>query len=374
MKKLDLKLNESDLTATQFAQLRGIPTLKELALDMSDCPNVTNIDPVLKLGDLTTLTLKLRNSGVAILHPNSNLKRLTLGLEQRHVAQLSSIERFTSLTDLTLDFGFSKDLRNLPSFHNFRSVTTLTLNLYDTEVRDLGPLAPMQKLTSLTLVLEKPLSLAPLRRLTKLSELNLNVRYEANEEFLNELVALLTSLTSLEAVKLDLPEIVDWTALQGIQNLKLKRLTLVCGHPVTTLTLPENLPQLEELTVDLSATMVDELKGLENINCSLKRLTLRLGDKVTKLTLPKRLSQLEELAIDLSRTNVHGLEAFENIPNQLGQLAIELDPEVTVLTLPKAKELRLTLVGVEFSDRIQTANVPSDTKLHMEIKQGTENY
>ena len=233
--------------------------------------------------------------------------------------------------------SLSFDGSDLVGLERLKGLTSLSLNLKNSNVTSLAELEHLQALTSLTLVLgDKVRSLAGLERLKGLTSLTLDLGDNWRVTSLSELEKL-TELTELTLI-FGYSEI---TSLAELEKLKgLTSLTLVLGGKVRSLAGLERLKGLTSLTLDLgfnwrvtSLAFLGRLKGLTSLKlvlgysdvispaileqlkgpASLTLVLSRYGSELTSVTELKQLKGLTSLTLDLRRSSVKGLAELEQL-------------------------------------------------------------
>jgi DNA-binding transcriptional ArsR family regulator len=173
------------------------------------------------------------------------------------------------------------------------------LNLWNTQVTDLAPLARMAALASLYLS-ESPVSdLGPLARLTALTSLKLNYTKVAD-------LAPLAGLTALTSLELNNTEVADIAPLAGLHSLMSLSLR---ATPVAKVTPLASLTALT--TLDLRGTFVEDVTPLAKLTAltSLDLHETRIND-VTPLV---GLNAL--IALDLQGTKPMDVAPLAKLPN-----------------------------------------------------------
>jgi hypothetical protein len=212
----------------------------------------------------------------------------------------------------------SAKLASLEGITNAPHLQTLSLDLANTVVPSLAPVAALQELKTLTLNLGKS-------QITHLDELNgMSKLTTLTVKLTNKQVPDLTSLQNIPSLE-DLRirhadiQINDRTEVDISDELRVPALTqlkrLTVEFPERKLTrLPDwpALPNLEELTVELQKTKVQHLPSFTPV-AGLHRLTLHVAqselDDLPDLSI---LTRLQEFHANLSGTGIQGISVGEN--------------------------------------------------------------
>ena len=224
----------------------------------------------------------------------------SLNLANTRIADLAPIARFTMLQSLDLCGAPVSDLAPLTNLTALES-----LDLGGTQVSDLAPLANLTELESLDLGETLVSDLVPLANLTALESLMLSwmpvssLVPLANLTALRELdlwgtpvsdLAPLANLTELESLDLGGTQVSD---LVPLANLTALRELDLWGTPVSDLAPLANLTALESL--DLGGVQVSNLRPLANL-LALRKLDLK-GARASELAVDKLRNELPECKI-----------------------------------------------------------------------------
>lgn len=196
-------------------------------------------------------------------------------------------------TKLTFQFGAFRFLEKVPP--EVAELTMLRhLQLNDTNVSDISPIATLTGLTSLNIDRTQVFDLAPLTTLTNLMSLWL----ERTDVFD---IAPLAALKDLYELRLDKTQISDLAPLAGLKHLQKIRLDNTRVHDLAPFSATTTLRELE-----LTNTMVRDLAPLAALSV-LRRLTLD-GTLVFDL---RPITSMTELGVD--RSSSKGL-SFRRTP------------------------------------------------------------
>jgi hypothetical protein len=264
-------------------------------------------------------------------------------LKKLEMTEPLNLERFTwlssnSIEELSLTAAESSNsIAGLNSLSKCRSLKKLTLDLADSQVKDLTPLVGLMQLRQLTLHLNK-YQLAELKVLPQLNE--------------------------LQGLTLDVGQIEDLQPLEQLKGLtQLQEFTIdILGNmddwqPLIRL---KELPRLQKVTLNLSSFTMSDLRSLEQLHGlpQLQKLALKLhvmGDN-SGLKPLEQFKELTQLSLEFSNNSKvpERLEAF----TRLEQLAIDLglskariaDMLKPLNAMPRLKELALDIGIQEESD------------------------
>lgn len=295
----------------------------------------------------------------------------------------TALSRGHALKSLTLDISESRidDLTPLAQLHG---ITKLSLNLSDSEVRDLAPLTKLSALTQLTLTTGPVDDLTPLAQLPTLTYLNLDVSSGAVRD-----LTPLTKLTKLTELNLNLGFYEgDLTPLTILPALKLLALRLG-GSKIYDLMPLAKLPAFTQLSLDFSGSEVNDLRPLTKLP-ALTQLTLDTGEEggviaggnghisaifsrseVQDLTILTQLSGLAQLTLNISGSNVKDLTPLTKLA-KLTHLTLDSRySKVSDLTplakIPALSHLVLNVSDSEVHDLTQLSKLSALTRLSLEI-------
>lgn len=274
------------------------------------------------------------------------LKKLDMSepLNLEHFTWLSS----DSIEELSLTAANSSNsIAGLTSLSKCRSLKKLTLNISSSQVSDLQPLTRLSNLTQLTLDLRfnrQVRDLQPLLQLQGLRELSL---YLGNSQVPD--LQPLAQLSGLTQLRVDLSsqvftlissQVHDLQPLAQLKNLT--QLSLVLGdNQVSDLQPLAQLNGLTLLSLDLSRSEVSDLRPLAQLN-RLKQLTLNLNTRqVRDLQQLRHLQELTNLSLEFNYNSPVG-DVLAQLKG-LTQLSLFIyDTQVSNLhQLTQVKELTL---------------------------------
>jgi Leucine-rich repeat (LRR) protein len=258
------------------------------------------------------LSLKATSSsnsiaGLASLSRCRSLKKLTLDLRDSQVRDLQPLGQLKELTQLTLYFRDSQ-VRDLQSLGQLKELMQLTLYLRDSQVRDLQSLGQLKELTELTLELDAS-QIGSLELLANLSNrmrltINVNVAKMSNLEpltKLNNLAQLTLNLSDSQASNLD--------PLAKLSNLTQLTLELRGSQP-SNLDPLAKLSNLTQLTLELRGSQPSNLDALAKLS-NLTQLTLMTSDPSDD-SQPSNLQMLAKLS-KLSHLRFYGFRHVNNL-------------------------------------------------------------
>ena len=261
-------------------------------------------------------------SSLAGLEQLKNLTSLTLDLSDSQIPSLAGLDQLKSLTSLTLSVPTSQ-VTNLDGLKRLKSLASLTLNnLSGSQIDSLAGLEEVRGLTSLSInrVSAPPIaSLAGLEQLKSLSSITLDLSG-------SPVVSLpgLEHLKRLTSLTLDLWEsrIANLAGLERLDSLTSLTLHL-SDSPIASLIGLEQLKSLTSLTLYLSFSPVASLAGLERLDC-LTSLTLYLSDsRISTLAELAKLKGLTSLTLGLSDSGIASLAGLEQLTS-LRSLSLDL--------------------------------------------------
>ena len=327
------------------ADVHGFLEVSSFPIDISSLlppPQLVSIpDPNLaaairqKIGDSITTHTLLDLTQLDV--PNSGITDIT-GLEHAH-----------SLTYLVLGGqGTAQGIANNNRVSNFSpltGLTNLTLDLSQSSLSDVAPLAGLKNLMELNLMNNHILDVAPLANLKNLTLLNLSSNNISD-------VAPLAGLKNLTDLSLIGNDISDVALLADLKNLTNLSLTVNNTSDVSLLANLKNLTELA-LTVNKSSD-VAPLAGLTNLT----RLYLS-GNNISDVSFLANLKNLTSLGI---QGNISDVAPLANLKN-LHSLDLTFNNISDVAPLASLKNLTLlTLTGNNISDVAPLANLK---KLHV---------
>jgi internalin A len=199
-------LNLSFTRVKDLSPLTGLTQLKNL--DFYECPRLTNLSPLSNLTGLQSLNLQ-ECLGVRDLSPLSNLPELQR-LDLRECRNLRNFPSLLSTGIQSLELLNTKirDLSPLASLTGLQR-----LNLGNTGVRNLSPLSSLIELRSLELSGTRVTNLSPLSSFTKLQRLDL-----AGTRVMD--LSPLSSLIELQSLSLLGTKVTDLSPLSGLSRLR----------------------------------------------------------------------------------------------------------------------------------------------------------
>jgi hypothetical protein len=306
---------------------------------------------------LREFEVKFVGSTLLGLRQLKTLTTLTLDLHNSQITSLAGLEALKALTTLTLDLGYL-EITSLAELATLRTLTTLTLHLSGSGITSLAELEGLKALTTLTLHLSgsEITSLAALEELKALTTLTLHLSGSRITS-----LAELKGLKALTALKLDLGYS-EITSLAGLATLQtLTTLTLDLNHSeITSLAELATLQTLTTLTLkSLYSSKIISLAELATLQ-TLTTLTLDLGNsKITSLAELQGLKALTTLTLHFgiskitSLVELQGLKALTTLTLDLENSKITSLAELatlqtlTTLTLDLKNSKITSLAGLE---------------------------
>jgi len=216
----------------------------------------------------------------------------TLDLSESRVQDISPLAHLSSLLILDLTATLVQDISPLAHLSSLQ-----ILNLNETQVQDISPLAQLSSLHTLDLNDTQVQNISPLAHLSSLGNLDLS------ETHINDIspLAQLSSLEDLDLSETQVEDIKPLAQLSSLRNLKLS------GTQVQDISPLAQLSSLEDL--DLSGTQVEDIRPLAQLS-SLRNLNLR-ETQVREISPLAQLSSLQVL--DLSGTQVQNIRPLAQI-------------------------------------------------------------
>ncbi len=345
--------------------LINIKSLSELGkltcLDLSECNNVFDLEPLAGLITLTSLNLRCCEQ-VSDLHALSGLVAIE-SLDLFCCEQVADLQPLSGLTSLrSLNLHCCQQVQDLQALKNLTSLASLDLTACE-QVTDLSPLANLASLASLDLTQCKQVKdLQPLAGLTELTTLSLawctqfpDLRPLAHLKHLTDLsltgcqqvadLSPLTSLTSLSALYLaHCDQITDVQPLSELKSLEV--INLSGCHRVTDLQPLWALLDLRELVFEnAGAQSFEFVKPLLDRLYQLRIFNTQFSD------LDENLQGTREFEDVIDKVRSH----FEDL--EYGQ-ATETEVKVFVLGNGRIGKTQLVrrLMGDEFDESISSTH------------------
>lgn len=162
-----LELYEGKIS--DVSPLSGLTELTSLAVAYNQ---ISDLRPLANLRQLTSLSLT--NNEISDVSPLSNLTQLTrLVLDYNQIGDFTPLAGLTDLTHLGLGGNGISDLTSLsPVLLDLPQLTSL--EIFTSQISDLGPLSVLTQLTSLDLRANQISDLSPLSDLSRLQSLSLS--------------------------------------------------------------------------------------------------------------------------------------------------------------------------------------------------------
>jgi internalin A len=180
------RLSSLDVASTECGDLSSLSDAAQLrSLDLSQCENITNLDPIGRMPNLRFLSLRgckglMSISGLASAR---RLARLEVDIGAPPL-DLTDVAEITSLTDLTIG---GEDLADLSPLSRLSALERLDI-VGCIQVQDLRPLVPLKQLKCLILSgCEGITDFTPLGHMKQLVELWLDGTLVKDLSFVNEL-------------------------------------------------------------------------------------------------------------------------------------------------------------------------------------------
>ena len=263
---------------SDLSPLQGLTNLKELSLVSN---TIRDLTPIQRLRSITTLSIGgAQVSDLSPLHNFRALRVLTLGSPK--ATDLSPLGDIDALEELTIGG------EQVPGLPVLRHLKVLYLN--DGAPVDLSPIGQLGQLEKLYIYGPLKLNLAPLRRLTKLSDLSLMEIADLVSLMQVEDLAAIGELRALRKLALWQVLVTNLAFVRGLNNLT--EFTAV-RTPISDITGIEQAAALT--TVTLNSTRVVEISPL---------LTLPNLRELSVLSTPARsdiLTVLEQRGVKVHR-------------------------------------------------------------------------
>jgi Leucine-rich repeat (LRR) protein len=271
-----------------------------------------------------------------------------LSIEGERISSIDWLAKFKHLTTLELNLNNSQ-VTELSRLKELTTLISLNLYLYNTKITDLSELRELKNLATLNLYLDisKITDLSFLKELTNLTTLNLNLNGSQIDD-LNVLKEL-TGLTRLDLV-LDY-QMTDLSSLKKLASLTTLNLNLNYSE-ITDLSILKELTSLTALNLVLNLQITD-LSALKELT-SLTTLNLNnLSAAQTDLSFLKKLTGLTTLNLDLNSSQITDLSVLKELTG-LTALDLVLNYQITDLGILKEKTslttLNLNLGGSQITD------------------------
>ena len=327
-----------------IAPLAGLTHLENL--DIAGNP-ITNFRPLAKLRQLGTLSVGVER--VSDLHQHIvDLTQLkSLGFTGGPLPDLHLLKTLPHLESLSLYFDAVNDL-NLQSLVGLIQLKSLTI--WESQVRDVSPLAKMTHLEELYLAALGISDIRPLAGLTQLKSLSLWVNQVSD-------IRPLAGLKNLEFLELTENQISDVSPLAGLVNLETLWLE---GNPIQDASPLSNLPKLEHVDINIPrspavsipdpnlAAAVRKALGLGRnapiTKQAMQRLTVLEAreNQIRNLTGLEHATQLTKL--ELWRNQIRNLTPLANL-TQLRDLRVDENQISDTRPLTKLTQLEVLHIG-----------------------------
>ena len=170
-----LHLETCQIDDEDLVYISNLTNLKSLYLGNSSYEgnNITNIEPIKKLTNLTTL--RLDNNDIIDISALKELVNLEeLALRGNNISDLEPISNLTQLTDLSLgrdNYGTGNPISTLQPLRNLTNLLDLEIAMCN--ITDISPLAGSTKLQTLDLMCNEVTDISPLENLSNLRSLQL---------------------------------------------------------------------------------------------------------------------------------------------------------------------------------------------------------
>lgn len=377
--------------------------LKKLTLNLDS--SVENLPDFDSLTGLTCLALTLNDVELPSSFTKlTELTSLTLDLKRTRTRQLPSFEKFTKLTNLSLTLNPGVKTPGIDSISALAKATKLTdlkLDLQNSDVQDISPLAALTSLKSLDIDLtcneqvpegcHKITDFGVLSKITSLKTLTIHLNWSdahllpdlaglslsglviflegrstASEE--SQQVARIMQLTKASNIVLNLPA-VRFERFPLIPADQIRYLTLnIPGSSVDNLDSISDQKQLRGLIINLENDKhiwnLPALDALKSLGC----ISLLLhGSGIDDLSELKELDGLLSLFLDLRESQVSKLPSLRELHLQTGTLI--LNSEIADLQQIQGWDF-LDTVTVDYKHFASLAAMPhSVTNLNFMVRQ-----
>lgn len=296
--------------------LSELTNLTHLILHIGGNGNeVINLEPLAKLTNLTYLTIEFASGGEneaeTFADEINRARSYTFQFSRNYAINLEPLSKLVNLTELSLDLSGSQG-GGLEPLSKLVKLTKLNLNLDESQVSSLEPLSNLANIRELNLLLLKSQvsSLEPLSKLHSLTKLKLLIRD-------NEVVNLepLTKLTGMAQLEID----IDDGQVSGLEPLsKLTNLTqfnLTLDHSdLRNLESLSKLTNLNELNIDINVT-VKNLEPLSKL-INIPQLNLMLSySQISSLEPLSKLTNLAKLKLETGLSKVNSLDPLSKLTN-----------------------------------------------------------
>ncbi|WEV67296.1 InlB B-repeat-containing protein [Bifidobacterium sp. ESL0769] len=258
-------------THNAVSSLEGAQYLTNLTEITLDSGTVSDLTPLSGLTKLNSIILS--NNRISDLKPLKNLTNLTtLTLSDNRITDLSGIENLTSLNILLLE-GSSR-------------------SYYDTPTNQIQDLTPLRKLTKLTRLNISDNAISDLNGIQNLTSLNTLFASGSSSRITNNIRSLtpLKRLTSLNELELENNNISDITPLASLDRLLILDLS---NNPINN-----NIKPLSEIHglgyLKLNSTGTVTLDGLKDLAPHLRQLEIS-GNEISDLKPLSEFSMLTDL-------------------------------------------------------------------------------
>lgn len=236
---------------TDSVQVTDIKVITAIAeLDLSDNPYIQNIDPLVRLLNLTTLNIS--GTKISDLTPIRNLTELTtLDLSNTSVRDLSSLKYSNKLQRLDISNTLVTDISVLEKMPNLQD-----LEMQGIAVIDFSPLSFLTSLETANLADTKIYTLAPVESLSKLKELDISGTSIRDLDQLKK-------LKNLKELDIDSTSINNLDALASLDNLVVLRANYTA---ITSLLPLQKLTHLEKIYADYTAINRETANSFRTLN------------------------------------------------------------------------------------------------------------
>ena len=334
---LSLGSNYQDISAVnKLKKIKGLSLSNNVQDTISKLTIMNNLE-----------TLDIYNSiekelDYAYLGTLKNLKRLTISDTYRKSnIDINNLKNLTNLTSLSITSKVQID--NLASLQQLKALTSLSIHTGD-KLQDIGFISNLTGLEILSLYDNMISNITPLRKLTKLSSVNLeknpiNTKESETAETLKLLRDKGTYISVLETNKTSNIEFKDARFKEML--IKSNGADLNKDNQISI----EEMERLSYISLSSSSSVKDESLSIEEIAYATNVSSLYIYSKIDDLTPITKLEKLNRLSISGNSVNSNNLKVVAGITN-LEYLSISVNENVNNLEifskLTKLKELDIS--------------------------------
>lgn len=334
---LSLGSNYQDISAVnKLKKIKGLSLSNNVQDTISKLTIMNNLETL----DIYNSTEK--ELDYAYLGTLKNLKSLTISDTYRKSnIDINNLKNLTNLTSLSITSKVQID--NLASLQQLKALTSLSIHTGD-KLQDIGFISNLTGLEILSLYDNMISNITPLRKLTKLSSVNLeknpiNTKESETAETLKLLRDRGTYISVLETNKTSNIEFKDARFKEML--IKSNGADLNKDNQISI----EEMERLSYISLSSSSSVKDESLSIEEIAYATNVSSLYIYSKIDDLTPITKLEKLNRLSISGNSVNSNNLKVVAGITN-LEYLSISVNENVNNLEifskLTKLKELDIS--------------------------------